>query len=147
MARYSGGWRTAGAGSTTLPAAALAAAANNDVYVIEIGIWNTTTTACNVAVRRLTSAGTPGSGQSELPWDPDTTAATATLLDTYTSTGPTITNGAYRWAALGAAIGSGVIFTFGNKGLRIPKGTANALCVIPGTGTGQILDVYFEWDE
>lgn len=147
MARYSGGWRTAGAGSTTLPAAALAAAANNDVYVVEVAAFNTTATACNVAVRRLTSAGTPGSGQSELPWDPDTTAATATLLDTYTSTGPTITAGSYRFGSLGAQIGSGVIWTFAGKGLRIPKGTGNGICIIPGTGTGQILDVYFEWDE
>jgi hypothetical protein len=147
MARYSGGWRTTGAGSTTLPAGALAAGASNDIYVVEIGVWNTTVTECNVAVRRLTTAGTPGSGQSEIPWDPDTTAATGTLLDTYTSTGPTITAGSYRWAMLGAAKGSGVIWTFAGKGLRIPKGTSQGLCVIPGTGTGQILDVYFEWDE
>jgi hypothetical protein len=147
MARYSAGWRTAGAGSTTLPAAALAAAANNDVYVVQIEVWNSTATACNVAVRRLTTAGTPGTGQSEIPWDPDTTAATATALDTYTSTGPTITAGFYDVADLGAAIGSGVIWTYGNKGLRIPKGTGNAICVIPGVGTGQILDVGFVWDE
>jgi len=147
MARYSGGWRTAGAGSTTLPAASLYAGANNDIYVVEIGVWNTTTTECNVAVRRLTSAGTQGSGQTELPWDPDTTAATGTLVDTHTSTGPTLTAGVYRWAMLGAAKGSGVIWTFAGKGLRIPKATGNGICVIPGTGTGQILDVYFEWDE
>jgi hypothetical protein len=147
VARYSGGFRTTGAGSTTLPAAALAAAANNDVYVFEIGVWNTTATACNVAVRRLTTAGTPGSGLVELPWDPDTTTPTATLLDTYTSTGPTITAGAYRWGSLGAAIGSGVIWTFSGPGLRIPKGTGNAICVIPGVGTGQILDVSFDWAE
>lgn len=149
MARYSASWRTAGAGSTTLPAAALAAAANNDVYVFEISVWNTAATACNVALRRLTTAGTPGAGQSEIPWDPDTTAATATALDTYTSTGPTITAGYYRSATLAAttAGGSGVIWTFGGPGLRIPKGTGNALCLIPGTGTGQILDVSFDWAE
>jgi hypothetical protein len=147
MARYSGGWRTTGAGSTTLPAAALVAAANNDVYVVEIGVSNSTATACNVAVRRHTTAGTPGTGQSEIPWDPDSTAATATLLDTYTSSGPTLTAGFYRNFDLGAAIGSGVIWTFSGRGLRIPKGTGNGICVLPGVGTGQILDVYFEWDE
>lgn len=147
MARYSFGARTTGAGSTTLPAAALVAAANNDVYVTEIGAFNTTATACAVAVRRLTSAGTPGSGFTALVWDPDATAATATPKDTYTSTGPTITNGSFRWASLGAAIGSGVIWTFPGEGLRIPKGTGNAICIIPPVGTGQILDVYLEWRE
>jgi hypothetical protein len=146
MARYSAGWRTTGAGSTTLPVGSLYAAANNDVYLIEVGAFNTTSTAVNVALRRATTAGTQGTGQAELPWDPDTTAATATAVDTH-SVGPTLTSGAFAWAALGAAVGSGIVWTFGNKGIRIPKGTGNGLCVIPGTGTGQILDVYFIWDE
>jgi hypothetical protein len=147
MARYSSGWRTTGAGSTTLPAGSLYAAANNDIYIIEIGAFNTTATACAIAVRRLTTAATQGTGQSELPWDPDTTAATGTAFDTHTSTGPTITAGYYSTASLGAAIGSGVIWTYGDKGLRIPKGTANGIGVIPATGTGQILDLYFVWTE
>jgi hypothetical protein len=29
----------------------------------------------------------------------------------------------------------------------VPKGTANGLVVIPGVGTGQSLDIYFDWDE
>lgn len=147
MPRVAAGGRTTGAGSTTLPAAALIAATGVDIYVVEIGVWNTTATACNVAVRRLTSAGTPGSTITALPWDPDTTGSVGLLKDTYTSTGPTITAGSYRWAQLGAAIGAGVIWTFAGKGLRIPKTTSNGIAVIPGTGTGQILDVYFEWDE
>jgi hypothetical protein len=147
MARYSAGGRTTNGGSTTLPAAGLVPAANNDVYVVEIGVFNTTTTACNVAVRRITTAGTAGSTFTSLPWDPDTTASTAALKDSYSSTGPTITAGSIAWASLGAAAGSGMIWTFGNKGIRVPKGTANGLVILPGTGTGQILDVYVVWDE
>lgn len=147
MARYTAGGRTTGAGSTTLPAAALIAATNNDIYLVELGVWNTTAVACNVALRRLTSAGTPGATITSIPWDPDTTASVGLLKDTYTSTGPTITAGNYRFASLGAAIGSGVIWTFAGRGLRIPKTTANGLAVLPGTGTGQILDIYAEWDE
>jgi hypothetical protein len=147
MARYSAGTRSTGAGSTTLPVGSVYAAANNDVYVVEIGAFNTTATACAIAVRRMTSAGTQGTGLSELPWDPDTTAATATAVDTHTSTGPTITAGYYSTASLGAAIGSGVIWTYGNKGLRIPKGTGNGLGILVATGTGQILDWYIVWDE
>jgi hypothetical protein len=146
MARYSVGTRSTGAGSTTLAVGSLFAAASNDVYVVEVGAFNTTATACNIAIRRWTAVGTAGSGLSEIPWDPDTTAATATGFDTHTVTG-TITAGYYNTAALGAAIGSGVIWTYGGKGIRIPKGTGNGLAIMVGTGTGQILDFYFVWDE
>jgi hypothetical protein len=145
MSRYSVAFRT-GTGSATLPAGSLYAAANNDVHVHEVGVFNTTATAVNVAVRRLTTAGTQGTAQDELPWDPDTTAATATAVSTH-SVGPTITAGAFAFASLGAAIGSGVIWTFGDNGLRIPKGTGNGIGILIPNGTGQILDVYFVWDE
>lgn len=146
MARYTVGVRSTGAGSTTLPTGSLFAAANNDVYVVEIGAFNTTATACTIGVRRATALGTQGSGLTEIPWDPDTTAAAATAYDTHTVT-PTFTGGVYRNASLGAAIGSGVIWTFPGKGLRIPKGTGNGVLLVPITGTGQILDWYMEWDE
>jgi hypothetical protein len=146
MARYSVGTRSTGAGSTTLATGSLFAGSAVDVYVVEIGAFNTTTTACNIAVRRWTALGTQGSGLSEIPWDPDTPAATATAYDTHTVTG-TITAGFYATASLGAAAGAGVIWTFGGKGIRIPKGTGNGLVIQPGTGTGQILDWYMIWDE
>lgn len=146
MARYSVGTRSTGAGSTTLATGSLFAAASNDVYLIECGAFNTTAVACAVAVRRWTALGTQGSGLSEIPWDPDTTASTATAYDTHSVTG-TITAGFFATASLGASIGSGVIWTFGNKGIRIPKGTGNGLVIQPSTGTGQILDWYMIWDE
>lgn len=147
MARYSVGVRSTGAGSTTLPVGSLYAAASIDLHVVEIGVFNTTATSVNLAVRRLTTAATQGSGLSEIPWDPDSAAATGTGFDTHSSTGPTITAGFLAHTVLGAAVGSGIIWTFGGAGIRIPKGTANGLCVIPGTGTGQILDWYMIWDE
>jgi len=147
LARYSVGVRSNGAGSTTLPTGSLYAGASNDIYVIEWGAFNTTSTAVAIAIRRLTTAGTQGSGLSEIPWDPDTTAATGTAFDTHSSSGPTLTAGYYATASLGAAVGAGVIWTFGDKGIRIPKGTGNGLCVIPATGTGQILDWYAIWTE
>ena len=69
------------------------------------------------------------------------------MKDTYTSTGPTITAGSAVFASLGAAVGAGIIWTFANKGIRLTKGTADGVAIIPGTGTGQILDVYVVWDE
>src|SRR5262249_10336620 len=108
---------------------------------------NTTTTAVAIGLRRLTSAGTPGSTVTALPWDPDTTAATATPKDTYTSTGPTITTGNFTNATLGGTAGSGIVWTFGHEGLLIPKGTSQGIALIPITGTGQICDWYMIWDE
>lgn len=151
MARYSVGARSTGAGARTSgtagkPLGSLFAAANNDIYIIECGVFNTTTTAVCVATQRATAQGTGGSGLSELPWDPDTTAATATALDTH-SADATLTAGYFNTATLGAAAGAGVIWTYGNKGIRIPKGTGNGFCIIVGTGTGQICDWYIIWDE
>lgn len=144
--RHSVGVRSTGAGSTTLPVGSLYAAANDKLWVVEVGAFNTTATACAIALRRLTTAGTQGTGLTELPWDPDSTAPTGTAFDTHTG-GPTITGGNYAVATLGAAVGSGVIWTFGGQGIPIPKGTGNGLGITVLTGTGQILDWYMIWDE
>lgn len=148
MPRYSVATRSAGAGSTTLAVGSLFASANVNVHVREIGAFNTTVTACSIAVRRWTAVGTAGSGLSEIPWDPDSAAATATAFDTHTVTG-TITAGEYNRASLGASIGSGVIWTYENEdgGLLIPKGTGNGIAIMVATGTGQILDWYINWTE
>lgn len=151
MARFAGGWRTAGAGSTTLPVASLFAPAAANPLIYEVGVFNTTTTAVAIALRRATALGTAGTGRDELFVDDEGAASSgatagATLVDTHT-VAPTFITGNVRVASLGAAIGSGVIWTFGERGLRVPSGTGNGVCVVPLTGTGQILDVYFEWSE
>jgi len=111
-----------------------------------VGCFNTTTTAVAIALRRLTTAGTQGTGQSELYMDDSTAVANATAVDVH-SVGPTITAGNLRAGSIGASIGSGVIWTFGDRGLAIPAGTANGVGIVPLTGTGQICDVYFEWSD
>lgn len=146
MARFSGGFRTGTAGSTTLPAASLYAVANCRPVVYEIGAFNTTATSCAIAVRRATTAGGTHTAREEIPMDDTTRTALATLFDSDTGTTPTLTTGNIRTASLGAAIGSGVIWTF-PRGIEIPDGTGNGIVIIPLTGTGQILDIYFEWEE
>lgn len=147
MSRWHGGFRTAGAGSTTLPIASLYAASGIRPRLREVGIFNTTATAVAVALRRATSAGGTHTARDELYGDDDSATALATLFDTDTGTAPTLTTGNVRVASLGAAIGSGVIWTFGGNGLVIPSGTANGITIVPLTGTGQICDVYFDWEE
>jgi len=134
------------AGSTTLPLAALAASASVGAKVREIGVFNTTNTAVDVKLAKLTTAGTPGASQTETAHDPDSATASASFNTTYTSTGPTLVDIGYR-DSLGAAIGAGVIWTFGDSGIRIAAGTANGLGVVVENGTGQACMVYFVWDE
>lgn len=145
MARYSAGVKTS-AGSTTLPLAALAASASVGAKVREIGVSNTTNTAVDVKIVRLSTAGTPGASQNEAKHDPDSAAAACSFNTTYTSTGPTLEDMGYR-ASVAAAVGAGWVWTFGDSGLRIPAGTANGIGVVVENGTGQICQIYFVWDE
>jgi len=52
----------------------------------------------------------------------------------------------YR-ASLGAAVGAGVIWTFGDQGIRIEPGTANGFGIVVENGSGQACQIYFVWDE
>jgi len=146
MARYSVGDRSTGAGSTTLPTASLYASANVAPKIREVGVFNTTTTSVAICLRRLTTAGTQGTGLTELEYDPASPDPVTTGFQTHT-VGPTISTGYIRIAPLGAAVGAGVIWTFGDTGLVIPAGTGNGIGICVYTGTGQILDFYFDWDE
>jgi hypothetical protein len=146
MARYSIGGHAAGAGSSTLPIGSIYAVAAAGGHVREIGVWNTTTTALVVGLCRLTSTGTQGASLgTPFVYDPATDAAQITGFNTHT-VAPTLTDGGYR-ADLGAAIGSGVIWTFGDVGLVIPVGTGQGIGIYIPTGTGQVCDYYFVWDE
>lgn len=146
MPRYSAGVRT-GAGSTTLPIISLYAAAAVGGKIREIGVFNTTSTAVALSLIRLAATGTQGSGLAEAKHDPASAAAGCTAFTTH-SVDPT--SGAvdlgYR-TSLGVAVGSGIIWTFGDTGLVIPVGTSNGIGVIVATGTGQVCDAYIVWDE
>jgi len=146
MGRYHAGTRSTGAGSTTLPVGSLYAAAAVAARVVEVGVFNTTSTAVAVKLVRLTTAGTQGTGLVESKDDGDQVAASSTAFDTHSSTPPTLGDDLGYRTALGAAVGAGVIWTM-DDGLRIPVGTGNGIGIIVATGTGQILDWYMVWDE
>ncbi len=146
MPRYSAGVKTS-AGSTTLPLISLYSIAAVGAKIREIGLFNTTTTAVDVKLVRLTSAGTPGTGLVEGEHDPDGVSASCTAFTTHSSTPPSLGDDLGYRASLGAAIGAGVIWTFGDNGIRTPVGTANGVGVIIENGTGQALQAYIVWDE
>lgn len=149
MARFRSAWRTTGAGSTTLPIGGLMSVAGCRPRLVQVGVFNTTATACAVALRRVTAAGTSGATQSVVyETDPSQTAL-ATPKDTWT-VAPTFVSGNLEVASLGAAIGSGVIWTYGgagSTGLVIPNTTGDGIVISVLTGTGQICDVTWVWDE
>lgn len=149
MARFSASWRTAGAGSTTLPIASLYATAAVRPQLIEVGVTNTTTTSVALALRRVSTTGTQGSTITAVYEDDNSKTAVATAKDTHT-VAPTLVSGTMRQASLGASIGSGIVWQFGGgktSGLLIPNTTGDGVALIIATGTGQICDVWFVWDE
>lgn len=147
--RFSAAYRTTTAATSLLPMASIYATAAVTPKVIEIGVFNTTATACEVALARLSTAGTSSAVVGVCEEDPVNTAVT-TPRNSHSSTGPTIGTVSLRFAMLGAAIGSGVIWTFGTgkgTGLYLTAATTSGLGLYTPNGTGQICDVYFVWDE
>ena len=147
MGRFSVGARTT-AGSNVLPLMSLFSAASVNFRMREIGIFNTTTTALTVGLARLgTNQGTPGSALTEFSLDSSGIAASCTAF-THSAQGTmTLTDAGYR-ARLGAADGTAMIWTFANDvGLNAATATTNGVGVYIPTGTGQICDIYFVWDE
>lgn len=146
MARYSGGAISTGAGSTTLPLMSLYAGASTRLKLVEVGVFNTTAVAVAVKLVRLSTTGTQGSGLVEAKFDADTPAASGALVQTH-SVAPTLGDDLGYRAELGAAVGAGAIWTMDTEPIRIPTGTGNGVGVIVDSGTGQVCDIYFVWDE
>lgn len=144
MARYSAGVLTS-AGSTTLPIISLYAAAGSGGTIREIGVFNTTVNAVLLRLVRMSTTGTQGASITAGQYNLNQRAPACTAYTTHT-VAPTITGLGYR-TALGAAIGSGTIWTFGDNGLVIPTGTSNGVGVIVESGTGQPCEAYITWDE
>lgn len=146
MARYSAGQRSTSAGSTALPIGSVYSSASVGGTLREVGVFNTTTTACAVMLARLTSTGTQGSALTETAHSLNAPTASLTAVGAHSAGTPVGSDLGYR-ATLGAAAGAGVIWTFGAEGLQINAGTTNGIGIVVATGTGQICDFYFCWDE
>lgn len=112
----------------------------------EVGVWNTTTSAVAVSLVRFTNATGVGAGLTEVAWDDDKDGVIqVTGFAGHTADGAV--GSPIRQATLGAVIGAGVIWTFGDIGFEIKAGTTNGCGIICPTGVGQILDYYYDWEE
>lgn len=142
MARIAVAGRTS-AVPTTVRGPSLYATTAVRPKIKEIGVFNTTTTACAVAIVRASATGTQGAGLTEVDMSDPTHAVVATAFNTHTA--DATVGSPVRQASLGAAIGAGVIFTFAD--FEVDSATTSGIVIICPTGTGQHLDFYFEWEE
>lgn len=146
MARFSGGGVTT-AGSTTAPLMTLYNGGSVVGRIREIGITNNSGTAVGLKLMRVGSSGTPGTNLTAAKNDPDSGAASCNLYNTNTGTPNTSDDLGYS-TILGAAAGSGVIWTFGDRGVAgVPGSSWNGVGVFVSSGTGQACQIYFVWDE
>jgi hypothetical protein len=112
----------------------------------EIAVANTTSTAVVVGVIRFSAATNVGTGLTEAEYDTTNCVPLCTAFAGHTADGTT-SGGAIRAFQLGAAVGSGIVWTFGGDGLVIPEGTANGVGIYIPSGTGQICTYEITWDE
>ena len=145
MARYAVAGRSTVAGTTVRAVASLFAVASRTAKVRQISVCNTTSTAVSVAICRFTNATGVGAGLTEVLYDEGSPAPNATGFAGHTGDGAVGAN--IDYVTLGAAVGSGWVFTYGDTGILIAAGTANGVGIICPTGTGQILDYSICWDE
>jgi hypothetical protein len=147
MARAASAYRTNGAGSATLPMASLYSLGTGGIWLVEVGITNTTTTAFECTLQRVSTTGTQGAAKTIVYEEHDANfTAKADARDTHTVL-PTLVTGEIRRATIGASAGSGVIWTFGGRGLFLPSGTGNGFALLPIVTPGQISDVYWSFDQ
>jgi hypothetical protein len=145
MARFAAGGLTT-AGSTTLPVFALLGGTTVVARIREIGVFNTTTTAVALKLCRVTTAGTPGATLASQATGIDPNASVALLKNTYTSTAPTTVDLGFR-SILGAAVGSGFVWTFDDWDLTTLLAANSAVGALVENGTGQALQCYVKWYE
>lgn len=146
MSKFVAGLTTS-AGSTTLPICALVGGTGARIRITEVGVFNTTATAVNLVLCRLSTAGTPGTAAtSRLTDQGDGAAAVGALRNTYTGTAPTTTELGIGFP-LAAGAGNGIILPFPDDVLTIDKIASSAIGLLVESGTGQACRVWFRWNE
>ena len=139
----------AGRGVTNLPTAArgpnLFCSADGGLRLRECGVFNTTTTGFCVGVGIATGLGTPAGALTE--YCEDDPGHTVLGIGFTSHSADATVAAVVRQASVGAAIGAGVVFTFGDNGIYRPEGTGNGIVLTCPTGTAQFFDFYFVWDE
>lgn len=146
MARYTFGMTATIAGTSLRPIGALLNTASVTGVLREVGVFNTTSTACIYKLVRFTG-GTAGADQSEVRWRRGSPAASCVAKAGWTADASSVDDDNLGRFELGALAGSGAILTFGGEGIETHDvGTTKGIGLIP-SGTGQIVEFYYVWDE
>ena len=133
-------------GTSLRAVASVFSTATQGFRLIECGVFNTTATEVAVSLVFFTNATGVGAGLTEVEWDQGLNPAPSmTAFAGHTADGAV--TAPVRQATLGPVKGSGIIWTFEAPCLVVPLGTANGIGIICPTGTGQIVDYYFDWIE
>lgn len=111
----------------------------------KIEVYNTTATAMAVGVARATATGTQGAALTEVCLSDDSRTVIATGFNTHTA--DATLGASIVQASLGAAVGSGIIWTWGPGEFIIDNATTAGVVIYCPTGTGQHLDFSIEWEE
>ena len=143
MARYSTRFTASGAGTSLRPVGALLSTATVTPILRQLAVFNTTTTACEYRLVSFTG-GTAGAVQTERRHRRNSPASVCEVFDLWTVDATIVEDTGYGFR-LGAAIGSGVIETFGAAGLEGDLGATAGLGLVP-VGTGQVVTAQFVWD-
>ena len=130
---------------TSVRGPSLYAAAAAGASLRQVEIWNTTTTAFAVGLVRWTATGTQGTALTEAAWDQNKVAPQCTAFNTHTA--DATAGDVFARTSVGAAVGSGVIWVFGESGVVVPEGTSNGVGLYLPVGTAQHFDFTFVWDE
>lgn len=149
MARFAAGVKATASAGVLIPIASLFPGGSVGGSIREIGVFNTTTTAFDIKLARITAGpGTLGAGLVEACITNPSDTAACQAFTTSTGGTPVFVDLGYR-ASIGAAIGAGVIWTMGDVGMFLPPtaGTLNGVCVLPENAATQAAQVYLIWDE
>ncbi len=149
MARFGAGFKATAVTGQLIPLFSVSPSALVGGALREVGIFNTTTTAFDVVLKRITlGPGTLGSAITPACITNPGDVAGVRAYQTSTGGTPTLTDLGYR-ASIGAAIGAGVIWTLGDVGGILPPtaGTLNGIGVFAENGNSQAAQIYFLWDE
>ena len=147
MARTANAYRTTGVGSATLPTTSIYSLGTGDCWLVEVWVTNTTTTAFQISLARLTAAGTQGAAAGAVTYEEGATNLTAKWAAVQAHTAGTVLGAEVRRTTCGASAGSAAIFTFGGRGLLLPSGTANGLGLIAISTAAQLADISWSVDQ
>lgn len=144
MARYGGGGTATIAGTSVRPIQGLLSTASVSPILREIHLSNTTSTATNYRLVRFTG-GTAGTDLNEIKYRQGSPAASCVLKAGWTADA-TVDETIGNPIHVPGVVGAEIIVTFGDSGIEGVVGSTKGLGLIP-SGTGQICEVGFVWDE